>query len=151
MNPITQLNPRALPNIGTLAGNVLQHPGRLLSTLWANRHSAWKNISPAGIFGWLWLPLLIPAVLVLGQSQLSGVWDIYVPGFQSVEAYALIPIGTVAILLAALRSRRRPVRMLAVIVAAGLACNTIAWAITSVPRTIAAGRYPAPAVSRCAA
>ncbi len=76
--------------------------------------SAWKNISPAGIFGWLWLPVLIPAVLVLGQSQLSGVWDIYVPGFQSVEAYALIPVGTVAILLAALRSLRSPVRMLAV-------------------------------------
>ena len=55
------------------------------------------------------------------------------PGFQSVAAYALIPVGTVAILLAALRSPRRPVRLLAVIVAAGLACNTIAWAITSVP------------------
>src|ERR1700677_3011928 len=119
MNPITQLNPRALPNVGTLAGNVLQHPGRLLSTFWTNRHSVWANISPAGIFGWLWLPLLIPAVLVLGQSQLSGVRNIYVPSFQSVLAYALIPIGTAAILLASLRSRHRAVKILTVIVAAG--------------------------------
>jgi hypothetical protein len=34
MNPVRELNQRALPNIGTLLGNVLQHPGRLLSTLW---------------------------------------------------------------------------------------------------------------------
>jgi hypothetical protein len=147
MNPVGPLNPRALPNVGTLVGNVLQHPGRLLSTLWDNRHAAWKNISPGGIFGWLWLPVLIPAVLVLAQSQLSGVWDIYVPGFQSVEAYALIPVGTAAILLAALRSRRSPVRMLAVIVAAGLACNTIVWAITLVPGTIRRWSVHAPAVS----
>ncbi len=118
-----------------------------LSTLWANRDPAWKNISPAGIFGWLWLPLLIPAVLVLGQAQLSGVWDIYEPGFQSVAAYVLIPIGTVAILLAALRSPRRPIWMLAVVVAVGLACNTIAWAVTSVPGTLRRWSAPAAAVS----
>jgi hypothetical protein len=147
MNPIRQLNPRALPNIGTLVGNVLQHPGRLLSTLWTNRHSVWANISPAGIFGWLWLPVLIPAVLVLGQSQLSGVRNIYVPSFQSVVAYVLIPVGTVAILLAALRARRAAVRTLTVIVAAGLACNTVAWAITSVPPTTSRWSIPAPVVS----
>jgi hypothetical protein len=147
MNPVRELNQRALPNIGTLLGNVLQHPGRLLSTLWENRHSAWKNISPAGIFGWLWLPVLIPTVFVLGQTQLSRVWDIYVPGFQSVAAYALIPVGTVAILLALLRSRRTPIRMLTVSVAAGLACNTIVWAITLVPGTIHRWSVPTPAVS----
>ena len=147
MNPIGQLNPRALPNVGTLVSNVLQHPGRLLSTLWTNRHSVWENISPAGIFGWLWLPVLIPAVLVLGQSQLSGVRNIYVPSFQSVVAYALIPVGTAAILLASLRSRRAPVRILTVIVAAGLACNTVVWAIRSLPRTTSRWSIPAPAVS----
>ncbi len=147
MNPIKSLNPRALPNLGTLLGNVLQHPGRLVSTLWANRDPAWRNIAPAGIFGWLWLPLLIPAVLVLGQAQLSGVWDIYEPGFQSVAAYVLIPIGTVAILLAALRSPRRPIWMLAVVVSVGLACNTIAWAVTSVPGTLRRWSAPAAAAS----
>ena len=147
MNPIRQLNPRALPNIGTLVGNVLQHPGRLVSTLWTNRHSVWANISPAGIFGWLWLPVLIPAVLVLGQSQFSGVRNIYVPSFQSVVAYVLIPVGTAAILLAALRSQHTPVRILTVIVAAGLACNTVAWAFMSVPRTTSRWSIPAPAVS----
>lgn len=147
LNPIRQLNPQALPNIGTLVSNVLQHPGRLVSTFWTNRHSVWANISPAGIFGWLWLPLLIPALLVLGQSQLSGVRNIYVPSFQSVLAYVLLPVGTVALLLAALRSRHKPLRLLSVVVAVGLACNTVAWAIMSVPRTTSRWSIPASAVS----
>jgi hypothetical protein len=147
MNPVTQLNPRALPNVGTLLGNVIQHPGRVVSTLWANRDSAWKNIAPGGIFGWLWLPVLIPAVVVLSQAQLSRVWDIYEPGFQSIAAYALIPVGTVAILLAGLRARRAATRVLTLIVAAGLAGNTIAWAATLVPRVTQRWSVPAPAVS----
>jgi hypothetical protein len=147
MNPVTQLNPRALPNVRTLLSNVIQHPGRVISTLWANRDSAWKNISPGGIFGWLWLPVLIPAVIVLGQAQLSRVWDIYEPGFQSIAAYALIPVGTVAILLAGLRARRPAIRMLTALAAAGLACNTIVWAGTLVPRVTHRWSVPAPAVS----
>ena len=147
MNPIAQLNPRALPTVGTLAGNVLEHPGRVVSTLWANRDYAWKNVSPAGVFGWLWLPVLIPAVLVLGQGQLSGVWDIHAPGFQSVVAYVLIPVGTVAILLVWLCSRRRSIRVLGVIVAAGLAYNTVASAITLVPNNLRRWSAPAAAVS----
>lgn len=147
MNRVAYLNPRALPTVGTLIGNILLHPGRLVSTLWANRDAAWKNISPAGIFGWLWLPILIPAVFLLGEAQLSGVWDIYEPGFQSVAAYALIPVGTVAILLAVLRSPRRPERILAVAVAVGLACNTIWWATALAPGTIRRWSVPAPAVS----
>ncbi len=147
MNPITQLNPRALPNVGTLVGNVLQHPGRIVSTLWANRGYAWKNVSPAGIFGWLWLPVLIPAVFVLGQGQLSGVWQTHAPGFQSVAAYVLIPVGTVAILLVLMRSPRRSIRALGVIVAAGLACNTVVAAITLAPNNIRRWSAPGPAVS----
>ncbi len=147
LNPVRTLNPHALPTVGTLASNVLQHPGRVVSTLWDNRSYAWKNISPAGIFGWLWLPVLVPSVVVLAQGQLSGVWDIHAPGFQSVAAYALIPVGTIAILLALLRSPRRPVRLLAVIVAAGLACNTLASAITTVPNNIRRWSAPAPAVT----
>ncbi len=147
MNPISDLNPRALPNIGTLLRDVLQHPGRLVSTLWNNRSAAWKNISPGGIFGWLWLPILIPAVVVLGQGQLSGVWDIYEPGFQSVAAYALIPVGTVAILLAWLRSQRRPIRFLTAALAVGLACNATALAVTLMPGTIRRWSVRAPAVA----
>ncbi len=147
MNPARTLNPDALPTVRTLASNVAAHPGRVVSTLWDNRSYAWRNISPAGIFGWLWLPVLIPAGVVLAQAQLSGVWEIHAPGFQSVAAYALIPVGTIAILLALLRSPRTSVRVLVMFVAAGLACNTIASAITTVPKNIRRWSAPAAAVT----
>jgi hypothetical protein len=147
MNPISRLNPRALPTVGTLTGNVLEHPGRLVSTLWANRDYAWRNVSPAGVFGWLWLPVLIPAVFVLGQGQLSGVWDVHAPGFQSVAAYVLIPVGTVAILLVPLCSRRRWIRVLGAIVAVGLSCNTVLAAIALVPNNLRRWSAPAATVS----
>jgi len=144
---VAALNPQAVPNVGTLLGNVLQHPGRLVSTLWTNRGSAWENISPGGIFGWLWLPVMIPAVVLLGESQLSRVWDLYEPGFQSVALYALIPVGTVAILLAFLRSRRTATTVLTGVVAVGLTCNAIVWAGTSVPRVTRHWSVPGPAVT----
>ncbi len=146
IDPAAALNLRSLPNVGTLVRDVISHPGRLLSTLWSNRSPAWENISQAGMFGWLWLGVLLPAVFVLGAAQASGVWDLYEPGFQSVAAYALIPVGSVALLLLTLRSRHALVRALTVAAGLALAFNTVAWAVRLVPGTVRRWSITGPAV-----
>ncbi len=117
---------------GNIAIKALEHPWRIASALWRNKVNIWANIGPGGVIGLLWLPLLLPCVLVAAEGGLSTPLFSR-PGFQSIALGTLIALGSVA-MLAAFRvgqSSRRRWAMVAAIVL--LSINALAWSVIWLP------------------
>lgn len=114
---------------------VLEHPGNVLTTLWANHTKTWAVLSPVGLVGLFWLPVLLPAVLIAGESALSApALGFSSPGPQTVALAPLAIVGTV-VFCAALASRRsRRTRWLQPAVVTLLAANSVGWAIIWLPQ-----------------
>ncbi len=116
-----------------IAEHALEHPSRILTALWLNKVNLWANISPPGIIGLVWLPLLIPGLLIGAEGGLS-IPLFSRPGFQSIAMAALVALGTVA-LLAAIPIGNRQRRKWAL---AGAVCllglNALAWSIVWLPQ-----------------
>jgi hypothetical protein len=117
------------------------HPTRALTALWANRVDLWANLSPGGVMGLLWTPVLAPLALVLAESQLVSYVDISYPGFQNIIVVPLVTVGTVALLASLLsgHSWRRVRTWLASLLVAVLMLNAIVWSVIWIPQ--AAGRW----------
>ncbi len=111
----------------TVVEGLLTRPGTALGTLWQNRLAAWSNLSPGGLIGIAWLPVSVPALMVLAEGQLAPSPDFSLPGFQQVALYVFVAVGTIGLLawLARTVASRHP-RLLAAAVAA-IAVNAIAW------------------------
>lgn len=117
---------------------VLEHPLRAISVLWAHKANIWGSLSPGGIIGLLWLPVTVPALLVLSEGGLGNgaLLGFETPGFQNIALATLIALGTVAI-LAAMASRRPRTgrrRWLLPTVMSVLVVNTLVWSALWLPK-----------------
>jgi hypothetical protein len=119
----------------TLVTALLSHPGRGLSALWSNRLQIWSNLSPSGVFGLLWLPTLVPALMVLLEGQLSGMHDFSFPGFQQIALYVFAAVGTVGLCAALSRTPVGRRRWVMPVVLGVLLINALGWAAVWIPQT----------------
>lgn len=111
---------------------VAKHPGRVVDTVWGNRSAIWGIISPAGAIGVLWLPVLVPSLLIVGESALSSPL-FAVPGNQNIALAPLAVVGTIAILAALASRTSRRSAMFTAGISVALALNGVAWAATWLP------------------
>ncbi|HLG93090.1 MAG TPA: DUF2079 domain-containing protein, partial [Acidimicrobiales bacterium] len=108
--------------LGQLAAGVLRHPQRVAQVVWARRLDVYAALGPAGVVG-VASPWALPAAaLVLAENALNRYLGFLVPGFQDLLVFLLVPVGTVAVLAALARRRRRWVAW----GAAALAANALA-------------------------
>ncbi len=119
-------NPRDASMLTVLQG-LLTRPGAALHALWLNRLAAWSNLSASGLIGIAWLPVSVPALMVLAEGQLAPSANFSLPGFQQVALYVFVAVGTIGMLawLARTVAARHP-RLLTALVAV-LALNAVAW------------------------
>ena len=91
---------RGVPNLGVgrFLAALAEHPVRPLQVLWHGRLNIWGTISPIGVVGVFWLPVLLPLVLVIVSSNLAA--NVFgFTGFQTLPVYVLGPVGTIAALI----------------------------------------------------
>jgi Predicted membrane protein (DUF2079) len=119
---------------GTIVKVVLSHPNRALSVLWSNHVDIWANLSPSGVIGLFWLPVLAPVALVLGEGGLTQSTNFSAPGFQSIAIVPFAAVGTVAVCAWFAAGTRRRRRWLFPLAGAFVVANTIAWAIVWIPQ-----------------
>jgi hypothetical protein len=108
------------------------HPGRIIYALWHNGLNMWASVSPGGVIGLLWLPLLVPIVLIAIEGGLS-IPQFSRPGFQSIAIGPLIAVATIALLAVGLASSRKRKRMVTAVVMALLLANALTWSIVWLP------------------
>lgn len=110
----------------------VERPWAVLSALWANHANLWGSVSAAGLLGLVWIPVLIPSLIVLVQGGFYQ--GASLPGFQNILVGGLMAVGTVA-LCAMLASRLgEGRRWLLRIVLVLLALNTIVWGAIWFPK-----------------
>jgi hypothetical protein len=115
-----------------IAVKAIEHPWRLAEALWRNKINIWANIAPGGAIGLLWLPLLLPCVLVAAEGGLSTPLFSR-PGFQSIALGAFVALGSVALLAAfpVAHSKRRNRALVVAMVL--LSLNVVAWSVVWLP------------------
>jgi hypothetical protein len=110
---------------------IAAHPMNVLTVLWQKRFDVAANILPGGLIG-LGLPVLLPLmIVVLLANSLSYGFLFSEPLFQSLPLYALLPVGTVAVL--GWLARRRP--RAALVLGCLIAAQAIGWAVVWGPKT----------------
>ncbi len=114
-----------------LVVGVLEHPQRVLSTLWSRRVDLYADLGPAGLLGLASPWVAVACLLVLLENGLNANLGFVAPQFQSALVFVLLPVGTVGVLAAL--GRRRP--RLALIAAAVVTLNAVAWGAVWIPRT----------------
>jgi Predicted membrane protein (DUF2079) len=125
--------PGATGPTAVLTGAVGQ-PEVALRALRSNLHNIWANVSPTGVIGWLWPPVLLVSALVLVQGALSYQGLIYaVPGQQNVALFPVDAVGFVGIVAwVATRIRGRGRRVILALIGAA-AANAVAWGAVWLP------------------
>ncbi len=118
----------------TVVTATLEHPARAFRILWLNHVNAWANLSPTGVLGLLWLPVLVPLMLILGEGQLASKAIFAEPGFQNLAIASLGAVGTVAMCSAIAGSRFGRHRLLLPILVTVLAANAVVWAAVWLPQ-----------------
>jgi hypothetical protein len=136
----------ALPGsvgLGKLVVGVLEHPQRVVSTLWSRRVDLYANVGPAGVLGLASPWVAVACVLVLLENGLHANLLFVLPGFQGILLFVLVPVGTVGVLAAVGRRWSR----LALVVALAVTLNAVAWGAVWVPRTSAQWLRVSPAAA----
>ena len=104
--------------------SLLQLPRAGLSLFWSERMNWYANLGPTGLIGVLSpVGLLIPG-LVLFEASLGGT-QFFQPGWAVASAYALLAVGTVAVLVWTARRSLRVGQVLGGLVLA----NLVGWAV----------------------
>lgn len=119
------------PSLPGLVAGTITHPQAAARMLWARRVDVWANLAPSGIIGLGFPPVLPLTLVVMLADELHPGLNIAEPLFQAVPVYVLVPVGTVAVLAWLTRRSRR----MALVLAAGLAAQTLGWAAVWEPRT----------------
>ena len=117
----------------TVLTAALQHPVRAMRILWSNHVDAWANLSPTGLLGLFWLPVLPPLLLILGEGQLASE-SFAAPGFQNLAIVSLAAVGTVGMCSAIAGSRFGRKRWVLPALTTVLAANAVVWAVVWLPR-----------------
>ncbi|HEY7932184.1 MAG TPA: hypothetical protein VID48_00020, partial [Solirubrobacteraceae bacterium] len=136
----TGMVPKHDSAMSVLSG-ALAHPARAARALWGNRIDLWANLSPAGVVGLVWVPVLVPTALMLAESQFTSIVDFSYPGFQSIAVTPLVAVGTVALFSTLIGSQSvgRARRWLARIFFVSVILNAVAWSVIWIPH--APGRW----------
>jgi hypothetical protein len=113
---------------------VLKHPATALSELWNARTNFFATLSPSGVIGILWLPLLVPIAMVLVEGGLTGSANFTQPGVQNVAAMPLVAVGTIAICAALITTGLGRKRWVRIGVFGVMVVNTLVWAAIWVPQ-----------------
>ena len=112
---------------------IAEHPGRAAGALWGNRVNLWANLSPTGLIGAAWLPVLVPMAVLLTENQLSLAHGFALPGFQSQAILPLTAVGTIALLAAvACRPGFKHEKVLLALLGF-LAVNAVVWELVWLP------------------
>lgn len=135
------LPPGSSVNLGkataaTVVSAAATHPARVIRALWSNKLNLWADVSPTGLIGMLWLPLMVPSAMVLVEGGLAhGGLDFSLPGFQNFTVVPLSAIGAIACyaLIAGRLGGRRPWLPKLIVTLAAL--NTLFWAVVWLPQT----------------
>ena len=107
----------------------------------------WANISPTGMLGVFWLPVMPALLLVLGESQLAS--QIFAePGFQNLAIASLAAVGTVAVLSAIASSRYARKAWLLPALSAVVVANAVVWGAVWLPQLGATWLHITPAAAR---
>jgi hypothetical protein len=131
-----------------LALGLARHPVPVLAKLWSKRIDVWANVASSGLLGLAFVPLLpLVAVLTAANDLFPGVL-FSEPQFQSLPIYAVLPVGTVAV-LGWLTQRRR---WLGLALTGLVAVQAIGWSLVWSPRIPAQWeRVPGPTAATLAA
>jgi hypothetical protein len=117
-----------------VAAGAVDHPGVALRALRSNLHNIWANVSPTGVVGWLWPPVLLVSVLVLVQGGLSYQGLIYaVPGQQNVALFPVGAVGFVGIVAWVLTRTGGRGRNVILVVIGAAAVNAVVWGAIWLP------------------
>ncbi len=114
-----------------LVVGVLEHPQRVLSTLWSRRVDLYADVGPGGVLGLASPWVAVACLLVLVENGLNAYLGFVAPAFQSALVFVVLPVGTIGVLAAL--GRRRP--RLALVAAAVVTLNAVAWGAVWIPRT----------------
>jgi hypothetical protein len=115
--------------LSALVKGILTHPLISLRTLLEKRTNIWAALGPTGVLG-MASPLLLPmAAVILLENNLFHGWLFSAPGFQCLALYALLPVGTVAVLTRLCARHRKTAIALSVLVVA----QALAWATIWTP------------------
>ena len=128
--------------VGFTFGSFVQLLSSTMNSMWSGRLNIYANLAPTGLLG-VFSPigLLIPG-LVLAESSLGGSMFSQ-PGWQNIGAYALLSVGTIALLAQIARRSMLASKIIASLVV----INMLAWSVigiiglksrTAVPDTLAA-------------
>lgn len=120
----------SVTSFARLSLGLLLHPGRLASTLWAQRLNTWANLAGAGLLGVLAPPVLFLALIVVVESSLYGT-NFAQPTFQNIPIYLFLPVGGVWFVAWLARRHARTAAVLALVVV----LDMLGWGAVWIPRT----------------
>lgn len=129
-----------------LMAGVLTHPGRVAAALWAHRVDLWANVEASGIAGLATPFALLPALVLVANSLISG-FAFSAPIYQSMPVYGFLALGSgvfLARVLAAPRRRHRVAGAAVALVSVGLCVGTF---VTWIPRVAGHWLITAPAAA----
>jgi len=115
---------------------IVEHPSRVMATIWAVRTDVLADISSGGIVG-LFSPWTFGiTILTLFETSLTGYAQFAEPYVQNnLPAVLLVPLGTIWICVALATSRQRWRRVVAMVLAGLAVANIVGWSIVWTPRT----------------
>ncbi|MGO9079240.1 MAG: DUF2079 domain-containing protein [Streptosporangiaceae bacterium] len=116
--------------LGAIVKGIAAHPSVMLQTLWAKRLDILVTLSPSGLVGLGYAPLLPFMIVVLLANALFQGLLFTEPSFQNLPVYVLLPVGSIAV-VASLMRRHRAV---AFVLAGVLAAQAIGWAVVWLPK-----------------
>ena len=131
----------------TVLTAALKHPVRAMRILWSNHLAAWANLSPTGLLGLFWLPVLPPLLLILGEGQLASE-SFAAPGFQNLAIVTLAAVGTVGMCSAIAGSRFGRKRWVLPALITVLSANAVVWSVVWLPRIGATWLQVTPSAAR---
>lgn len=129
----TNQHPRISSSAQLVVG-ILEHPLRVIRALWERRWNIVANLAPPGLLGLFVGPVAGVALFVTLTNNLVSGLAFSNLSFQYSPMYALMVVGTMAVLMRVSQRSERG-RILAVVLAVFFVLDTLGWGLTWIPRT----------------
>jgi hypothetical protein len=120
---------------GTLIRAFFSHPGRFVDTMWRSRVDLWATVSPIGALGLVWIPALVPGILILAEGGLNLGFNFSFPSFQNCSLVAFVAVGTIELCSLWARRGGHVARWAMPLLIVLLAVNAVAWSVVWLPQT----------------